>query len=205
MHPEALNKNCQEIFPKLSSFAGFYLAGGTALALQIGHRISVDFDLFSTKEIPANLLDQVKKVFINDKLVVLVNNPDELTVLVKEVKVSFICYPFQVLSDLVDYQGIKLLSLKDIAASKAYAVGRRGNYKDYVDLYFILSQKHISLDEIIELSDKKYQDEFNSRLFLEQLTYLQDIGDTNIIFLKEKIDKSQIKNFLEAEIKKVKL
>lgn len=205
MHPEALKNKCKEIFARLGNFNDFYLAGGTALALQIGHRVSVDFDFFSEKEISGNLLDKVKKTFFDKKLVVSVNNPDELTVFVDDIKISFIRYPFSVLFGFVEYGGIKLLNIKEIAASKAYTIGRRGSYKDYADLYFIIFENLSSFDEIIEISNKKYGGEFNSRLFLEQIIYLEDTADVEILSLKEKVTKKEIKNFFENEIKKIKL
>lgn len=205
MRPEALGDKEKKIFSKLRNFNDFHLAGGTALALQIGHRISVDFDLFSEKEISRELASKVKRNFSEEKISISVNNPDELTVFVNETKISFLRYPFPVLFDLVDFEGVKLLNVKEIAATKAYSIGRRGTYKDYVDLYFILSERHSSLNEILEISEKKFGNEFNDRLFLEQLVYLEDIEDIDIIFLKNRIDKGTAKKFFTEEIKKIKL
>ena len=203
MNLEAIPEKNKEIFLKSGAFKDFYLAGGTALALQIGHRISVDFDFFSDKEIPKSLLPKIKKVFQNNRVVVSVNNPEELTVLVDGVKLTFLKYPFPAVFDFVKCQDIKLLDIKEIAASKAYTMGRRGSYKDYIDLYYIIFEKYSDLNEIIEISEKKYNDEFNSRLFLEQLIYLKDIGEEKIIFLKDKINIESLKDFFEKEIKKV--
>ncbi len=86
MHLEVIPKENINIFQKLSNFNNFYLAGGTALALQIGHRISVDFDFFSDKEIDKNLLNKVKKVFPDKEIITSVNNPDELTILINQQK-----------------------------------------------------------------------------------------------------------------------
>ena len=95
MHREVLTKRAAELFGSLSRFPGFYLAGGTALALQIGHRVSVDFDLFSDKEIERSLLPHVQRVFSDGASIApLINNPDELTVLVDDVKITFLKYPF---------------------------------------------------------------------------------------------------------------
>jgi len=94
---------------------------------------------------------------------------------------------------------------KEIAASKAYTIGRRGSYKDYIDLYYIISKDYSNLNEIMEIAEKKYQDEFNSRLFLEQLTYLDDITDEKIIFLDNKISQKSLKTFFKEEIKKIDL
>lgn len=205
MHPEVLDQKNKEFFAKLANFLEFYLAGGTALALQVGHRVSVDFDLFSEKEIPKGLVVKVKQVFSGEPVAVSVNNPDELTVFVSDTKVSFIHYPFPRILDLVHYEGVSLLHANEIAASKAYTIGRRGSYKDYIDLYFTIFENYASLQEIMKLAERKYQIEFNARLFLEQLIYLEDIGDTSIIFTKNEISKEDVKRFFEGEIQKMEL
>lgn len=205
MRPEALNKEGENIFAKLKNFPEFYLAGGTALALQIGHRISVDFDLFSSEEISKGLLSEIKRVFSSQKLALSISNPDELTVFVNGIKISFIKYPFPIISDFAEYEKVKLAGIKEIAAMKAYVIGRRGSYKDYIDLYFIIYKGFVSLEEIINLSEKKYGSEFNSRLFLEQLVYLDDIEDMDILFLENRVGKAELKTFFEEKIKKLKL
>src|ERR1700722_15939243 len=96
MHPEVLTRPAAALFPTLSRFPGFYLAGGTALALQIGHRISVDFDLFCDDAIDRALLQRVRRIFADADIAVLVNNADELTMLVNGVKITFLTYPFPV-------------------------------------------------------------------------------------------------------------
>lgn len=205
MHQEVLDKKRQKIFSCLNNFKDFYLAGGTALALQIGHRISIDFDFFSKKDISKNLLNKVKKVFTDKNISISVNNPDELTIFIDNIKITFLKYPFSVLKKLVNYQNINLLSIQEIAATKAYTVGRRGSLKDYVDLYFIIQENYSDLDKIINLSEQKYKNEFNGRLFLEQLIYLKDIEDENIIFLKDKINKQNLEIFFKKQISKISL
>src|SRR3989338_6041599 len=88
MHFETLTEKGKQIFSALDSFKEFYLAGGTALALYIGHRQSFDFDLFSDKEIPASLLSRVKKIFADTPVSPAVNNKEELTVFVGAVKIT---------------------------------------------------------------------------------------------------------------------
>ena len=206
MHPEALKEQSRALFSGLKQFPKFYLAGGTALALQIGHRVSVDFDLFSDREIEKTLLSKVQQTFLDYAVSVSVNNPEELTVFTGDTKITFLRYPFPALLDLADYEGLSLLGVKEIAATKAYTIGRRGSYKDYIDLYFIFSEKYAFLEEVIGLAEKKYGGEFNARLFLEQLIYLDDIEDTAIEFLREgPSDKKMLENFFADEIKKIKL
>lgn len=201
----ALSDKAKGIFPKLSNFGDFCLAGGTALALQIGHRMSVDFDLFSEKDIPDDLFDKVKKIFFDKSLSLSVNDTNELTVFIDGIKTTFLKYPFPTILSVVNYEGVGLLSVKEVAATKAYTIGRRGSYKDYIDLYFIISGGYFSLEEIIALAEKKYGSEFNSRLFLEQLIYLEDIKDIEIIFSGEKVGKTEVEEFFKKMIGRMKL
>lgn len=205
MHVEVLDAKGREIFLRLKNFKDFYLAGGTALALQIGHRISVDFDLFSPHAIARGLLRRVKSVFTDRKVIVSVNNPEELTLFIGGKKVTFLKYPFPLVRKLVPYRGVRLLSVQEIAATKAYTIGRRGSYKDYVDLYFILRDRHASLPGIINLAVRKYRRDFNARLFLEQLLYLEDIHDTPVKFLIREVSQEQLEKFFTQTVKEMKL
>ncbi len=126
MHTEVLTTDGKEIFAKLREFQGFYLAGGTSLALQIGLRISVDFDLFSGEKIKRTLLPDVENIFLSHKKHLLVNNSSELTISMSGVKLTFLHYPFPPLLPLVHGAHPPLLSVKEIAATKAYTIGRRG-------------------------------------------------------------------------------
>ena len=205
MHPEALTKEGARLFLKINQFDGFYLAGGTALALQIGHRISVDFDLFGAEDIAKDLLQKVKRVFSESTVLPLINNPEELSVLIDGVKVTFLKYPFPVIDELTNLDGLESLNIIEITATKAYTIGRRGSFKDYIDLYFVLSENHASLEQIIQLAEKKFGKEFNSRLFLEQLIYLEDIEEIKVTFLKERISQAQINTYFTEIVKSFSL
>ena len=182
LHKELLTENANRQFKKLINFYDeFYLAGGTALALQIGHRVSLDLDFFSEKKIKKTLLSTIEKIFSGAPIVVLLDNSRELTLLVDEVKYTFLHYPFPVLEPLIITNDIKLLSVKEILATKAYSIGRRGSFKDYIDLYIGLKQGYANLAEIIALACKKYSDTFNDRLFLEQLLFLDDVEEIEVI------------------------
>src|SRR3984893_9654839 len=205
MHREVLTKQALELFGSLSRFDGFYLAGGTALALQIGHRVSVDFDLFSNEDIPQSLLAKVRRVFPDATLSPVVNDAGELTVLVDGVKLTFLKYPFPVIEPLTTVAGLQLLSVKEIAATKAYTIGRRGALKDYVDLYCTMEERHASLADIIALAEQKFAAEFNSRLFLEQLVFLDDIEDADIVFLRAPVGREDLSTFFRARIPELSL
>lgn len=204
MHLEALTSRQKRIFNKLKEFPEYYLAGGTALALQIGHRLSIDFDFFYDKDIPPELLLKIQKVFKGSKIKVIVNHPEQLTVIPRGINLTFLKYPFPPIFGLKNCQGVRLLSIPEIAAAKAYSLGRRATLKDYVDLYYILKEKHLSLEKLIKIVKRKYK-EFDQRLFLEQLIYFEDVEDIEIKFLKRKVSKKEIENFFQNQVKKIKL
>jgi predicted nucleotidyltransferase component of viral defense system len=199
MHLEVLTREGCDLFARLTAFRDFYLAGGTALALQIGHRVSVDFDFFSDKPIRRTLLPAVERVF-EGTIQPVIDNRSELTVLAGSVKVSFIAYPFPLLDPLVSLGSVRSLSIREIAATKAYTIGRRGAYKDYVDLYFVLKDHHTSLEETIVMAERKFGAHFNSRLFLEQLLFMGDITDYAIDFVHAAPTPSEILEFFTDEI-----
>jgi predicted nucleotidyltransferase component of viral defense system len=205
MHTEALTEEGLKLFPALVAFDDFYLAGGTALALQIGHRLSVDFDLFCDHQINRTLLAKVKNVFAEFSIQPAINNPDELTAFVAQVKITFLSYPFPLIKPLVSFDRLRMLSVKEIAATKAYTIGRRGTYKDYVDLYFIIAEHHASLEEIINMAEQKFGHEFNSRLFTEQLLFMDDVHDYNIDFLKLPVTPEGVAAFFRDKIRELPL
>lgn len=174
MHKEILNARQKEILPLIKAFnRDFYLAGGTALALQIGHRESIDFDLFSPKEFfnlkPRNRI--ARAGFKIEK--VLIDEQDQFTVVVDEVKITFLFYPFEIgATDMGD--DLKAPSILTLAAMKAYTVSRRAKWKDYVDLYWVM-KKYFSLKEIINEAERIFGNEFNEKIFRESLTYFEDI------------------------------
>jgi hypothetical protein len=205
MHTEALTEDGLHLLPALHAFEDFYLAGGTALALQIGHRLSVDFDFFSPEPISRSLFARVQQVFAPAPLTPLVNNLHQLTVLVRTVKLTFLTYPFPLIEPLISARGISLLSVRELGATKAYMIGRRGTYKDYVDLYFVLAERHAELAEIITLAERKFGQAFNSRLFAEQLLFLDDVRDYQLDFLKAPVVPEDITAFFKEKIRALPL
>lgn len=208
LHTEVLTEESRKLFSKLSIFKqDFYLAGGTALALQLGHRVSVDLDLFSPNPIKKTLLARVEEIYKEALVEVFANDSRELTILTQGVKHTFLHYPFPVIFPFEKDDTINLLSVKEILATKAYSVGRRGVFKDYVDLYVGISSGVSSLQEIITLAQEKYGSTiFNDRLFLEQTVYLDDIVEDAIIMLNRPVPtKQDLMNFFSVEIKKITL
>lgn len=201
MHLEALTPEGSRVFPRLR-LLGFILGGGTGLALQLGHRISEDLDFFSEKEIAPGVLDEVEKELAGIGLSarVVVNNKDELTIFAGETKITFLYYSFPTVLPRVFFDDMAVFSVLEIAAMKAYALGRRGTMKDYVDLYFILKGGE-ALKSVAEVAEKKYGEAFDTRLFLEQLIYLEDVGDMPIRFLRGAVKRKELEQFFEKQVK----
>src|SRR3989344_5102834 len=150
MHNEILTANQKELLPLLKDVSTeFGLVGGTAIALQLGHRESIDFDLFKNGGLDIlKLKRNINKTFPIQQ--VRVENVDEYTVRVNDVQVTFYNYPFVLPYDIKFDDVIALPNLLTLAAMKVFALGKRAKWIDYVDLYFIL-QKH-SFSEIVQQS-----------------------------------------------------
>ena len=199
---ELLNEDEQENLFKLSSFfnEGGYLAGGTALMLQLCFRRSYDFDLFFSYEIPEKFLRNASEIF-EKNIKVLINSKDELTFISPDkVKISFIYFPFKRKYKIIDYKSIRITDFKDIASDKAYVIGRRPQYRDYIDLFFII-KSGFGLNKIVKDSRDKFGGEFSEKLFLSQLVYFEDISDYTIEFTEGFVSKDDVKSFFENQIK----
>ena len=205
MHERALTKQAAILFPSFSKFKGFYLVGGTALALQIGHRLSVDFDFFSFEKLPHDLLNQVKRRFPASSIAVTYRAPEQLNLLIDTIKTTFFFYEYPVIDPFAEYRGIPLASVREIAAMKAFAVGKRLAYKDYADWYFMLKEGYVNLEEIISLCAEKFGNDFNDRLFLGQLVSMEDIPNQKIDFLRDPVERADVQEFLRAAVKNFKL
>ena len=198
LHSEIFTKKQKELLPLVKKFyENFGLVGGTAIALHIGHRKSIDFDICSSKKIETLDIKRRIKNFgtINQ---IIVDKPYEFTFLINGVKITFFHYPFEIDFDIDFGKTLKLPSLLTLAAMKAYAIGRRAKWKDYVDLYFIIKNFH-TFSEITNQGKKIFGNEFNEKIFRAQLAYFKDINySEKIIYEKgfkisdEKIKKSLI-------------
>ncbi len=197
MHTEILTANQQSLLKLIQRFSDdFYLVGGTAVALHIGHRRSVDFDLFTHESLKRNRIQRIirESGFLVQDL--LYEAYDQMHCIINDVKVTFFNYPFEI-DPKVDFDGIiKMPALLDLAAMKVHALGGRSQWKDYVDLYFLLKE-HFTVQDIERRAGELYASVFNEKLFREQLSYFEDVDFTEKIdFMDEKISEDIIKDFL---------
>ena len=200
LHLDLLDEQRKKLLQALLPYTQKHvLAGGTALALQLNHRKSFDFDFFSTHEIPKELLRKLSQTIKVEK--VINDSGDELTFFTKDnIKVTFLFYYFPKLFDLLTFNNLpKMYTVKEIAVHKAHTISRRGEYRDYFDLYAILHGKHIKLVELIESATKAFGNIFDSKLFLEQLVYFDDLLNVEIIPVEDQQipSKEEIKKYFE--------
>jgi hypothetical protein len=173
MYDNILSENQKELLPFIQSFKKeYYLVGGTAVALQIGHRESIDFDMFKLSAINTTKIAQRFNEF-NLPYRLVFTDSQSFHVVCKGVKITFFQYPFKIKTN-TNFEGIKMPDLLHLAAMKAYALGKRAKWKDYVDLYFILKDHH-SLEEISNLSKEIYGGLFSPKLFYQQICYFKDL------------------------------
>jgi hypothetical protein len=200
MHTEILSDKQKALIPLIKAFAkDFYMVGGTAIALHIGHRRSIDFDLFTTQDIRrGNIRNRIGKEGLALEGV-LYEAFDQLHVLVNSVKITFFNFPYAV-AHPVDFDGIiKMPELLDLAAMKMYALGGRAKWKDYVDLYCILKGYH-DLKAVSSRAKEIFGTGINEKLFREQLCYFDDIDySEKVEYIGRELDDELIKLFLTEE------
>ena len=177
MHKEVLNDKQLELLPVMASFRKeYYLVGGTAIALHIGHRRSIDFDMFKPSAINHKKnLDRITQA--GYPCTVTRRVTEQMNLIVNEVKVTFFQYPFPINPTEKFETYFKLPSLLQLAAMKAYAFGRRSKWKDYVDLFFLLKE-HFSIEEISQCATGIFGELYSEKMFRAQMCYFEDVDYT---------------------------
>lgn len=179
MHEEILTSEQKNLVPVVDLFTkDFGLVGGTAIALHLGHRRSIDFDLFTEKEFDNQAIRRkIRKSTVISE--VLRDEVGQYTFVINNVQFTFFNYPYH-----IEYKERfgrwKLPDLLTLAAMKAFALGQRAKWKDYVDLYFIMKSRY-SLSEISQKGRDLFGGEFNEKLFRTQLGYFDDINYSEAI------------------------
>ena len=160
-HNNAITESCRQaisILRKCDFISDFYLAGGTALALQIGHRISTDLDWFSiNNRLQQQQRNHIQEVLQSSENFEVVSEQDGLLFSrLNNTDTSFIHQHHPLLEPTIEFEGIKLASPIDIGLMKLAAIASRGTRRDFVDIYCL--REHIILGELLELVPKKYHD-----------------------------------------------
>jgi hypothetical protein len=189
-----------ELLKKIMSektFSDFNLVGGTSLALQIGHRNSIDIDLFGNQPIDFELFIAILKKI--GKTEIFKSSKNILITQINEIKVDFVNYTYPLLEKPFEIDGIRMLSKKDIAAMKLNAIAGRGSKKDFIVLYFLLNE--FSLREMMDFYCSKYLDGSEFMVY-KSLSYFEEANlqpepkmfkDFNWEICKQKIIEEVIK------------
>ena len=203
LHKETVTSTTLELLKSLQSqtyLKNFYLVGGTALALKIGHRRSIDLDLFSNFSFDVVQLLENLSADYNFNLFFSANNTIKGSI--NNVKVDFLSHRYPLIADPTTEEGIEMLSLQDIIAMKLNAISGSGQrVKDFIDIFYLL--RHFSIQQMIGFYKKKYT-QYNEVSILKSLVYFDDIdfNDWPEIIAEPNLKWDVIKSELEKSVKK---
>lgn len=201
MFEQGINKDTKRVLEQISAIVSeknFYLAGGTGLSLLLGHRESIDLDFFRKESFDTDeLLKRLSGFTVLDK------KKDTLTGTIENVNLSFFSYDYPLLSDTLEYRGIKVASILDIALMKLSAVMQRNTRKDFIDLYFIIKDHLPLLGLIKQFGNKFSQNPEVSIPILKSLTYFVETETEPMPKMYIDIKWEDIKTFFISETKQV--
>lgn len=206
LYKETVDQSTLELLTRLQQkdyLKGFYLVGGTALALMMGHRKSIDLDLFSDFSFDAGyLLDNLSTDF-SYHLFFSANNT--LKGSIDQVQVDILAHRYPLVADPIVIENISMLSVEDIAAMKLNAISVSGQrVKDFIDIYYLLDT--YTVEEMIVFYKKKYS-QFNEVNVLKSLCWFEDVdlSDWPVVLKKPEIKwgtvKKRIKEATNAYLK----
>ena len=200
MHAGTLSQSAQTALAILGNseiLKDAYLAGGSALALHLGHRKSYDFDFYTRNDLPAaDVASQLAK--IGNFQTTLLEPPHTVLGLFNDVKFSLFRYDYPLLNELQQFKGVGLASIPDIAAMKLSAICGRATKRDYIDLFFI--SKQYSFEQLIEFFKQKFGKLGNNLYFiLKSLSYFEDAEADELPQMLAPISWDEVKKFFVSE------
>jgi predicted nucleotidyltransferase component of viral defense system len=180
----------------------FYLSGGTALALHLGHRESEDLDFFTKSDFdPVKLQIELENI---TKLSSVEQDKGTLNCHAGDVQLQFLCYPYNLLNDTTAWNQIHVSSIEDIACTKLLTISSRGSKKDFIDMYFILKQ--YSLKELFNLLQKKYpKTDYNQIHILKSLVYFDDADNQGMPRMHIDLSWDTVKSSIVKTVKSFRI
>lgn len=176
----------------------FYLSGGTALSLQLGHRESEDLDFFTRDNFRPEALQEILVTYGTLQQTELAKGT--LNTFIQGVKLQFLEYPYVLIEPLVSWNTIQLSSVSDIACTKLQTIGMRGSKKDFIDIYFLLQR--YSLDDLFLLLKKKYpMVEYSQTHILKSLIYFDDAESQPMPRMHKQVTWEDVKESMRNVIK----
>ena len=204
MHPKVIPAEGWAVARKLVAAGitnGWTLAGGTALALQIGHRVSVDLDFFGEEVFDptalALALGGLGRVEVRGR------SEGKLHVALDGLRVTFLDSQAPLLFPGTPYRGLSLADPRDIAVMKLVAIGGRGSRRDFVDLYFFLRGGG-SLEDVFALTQRRFRDvDFNAYHLLRSLAFFEDAESEPMPRLLRRATWAEIKKAIQSEVRRL--
>lgn len=202
MYKETLYAKTEQVLENIeenSILRKFYLAGGTALALQLGHRKSIDLDWFA-EDYPKH--EQIKQAFPNYAPIIMHESHGTIDMVINDVKISFLEYKYPLLEPLIKFEGIEMASIIDIACMKISAISSRGSKKDFVDLYCVMQTTPLS--QILEYFHQKFEKvSYQENHILKSLVYFEDAEEDPEPEYLADIAWKGVKKGIENEVRKL--
>jgi hypothetical protein len=175
----------------------FYLAGGTGLALQFGHRLSRDLDFFAADLFDEDSLLQRLQALADFSLVA--KSPHTLHAAIQGSKVSFLGYAYPVLFPFAQFLQVSVADPRDIACMKISAIASRGMKRDFVDLY--VSAQRFGLTNLLQWFDRKYAQARHNRLhILKSLIFFDDAERDPMPHMLVPLDWDEVKQFFRCDV-----
>ncbi|HEX9722059.1 MAG TPA: nucleotidyl transferase AbiEii/AbiGii toxin family protein [Candidatus Paceibacterota bacterium] len=199
MFPEILSETAKQSLDTLKEifvFRSAYLAGGTALALQLGHRYSYDLDFFTQQKFAEKALTQELGETLSDFHL---ERQEWRTILgfVKDMRFSIFYYKYPLLFPTHEFGGVQVADVKDIAPMKIDAIADRGTKRDFIDLYFLLFvNKIVGLEEAFDLYEKKFGNLAQNKVhILKSLVYFDDAEEDAMPQMIKDVSWDAVKQF----------
>jgi len=204
MFEESLIKEARENLALLGQsgiLKDSYLAGGTAAALQLGHRISFDLDFFTDKDfVPKVFSHELSRLGSFDEEQA---NKGTVIGIFQGIRFSLFVYKYPLISPTLKYQSINIADIRDIGAMKIDAVATRGTKRDFIDLYFIC-RSHYTLPELLNFYNIKYAALSSNLIHIQKsLVFFNDAEPEEMPKMLRDVEWKDVKKYFEGEVKKL--
>ena len=203
IHTNSVHNDTLELLKNLQAkpyMKDFILVGGTALALQIGHRLSVDLDLFCKESFNAEQLHG--ELYSDFGFIADISEPNTLVGSINDIKVDLMKHPYPSVSEVITLDAIRMASKEDIVAMKLNAISNSGQrVKDFIDVYFLL--KAFDLEEMLNFYCKKYGQKYPPLHVIKSLTYFDDVesGDWPELFSEKELILETVMKRIERTVR----
>ena len=201
LHYEAVPPGAVEVLKllmPLPSLSDYYLVGGTSFALRFGHRLSVDLDLFTQGDVDYDRIIKAVKKLQPASYKELFKGKTGMQLVIDGVKCDFVKYAYINISPAETIEGIRMLSIQDVACMKLSAISQRGAKKDFYDLHLLL--EHYSIEQLLSFFRTKYPDLATFHI-VKSMNYFVDAENQVGPELKTKLSWEELQKDIDRRVK----